>query len=330
MNFRTELTVPGAPWCLEVGDRVLTLGSCFAQSIGQRFLSNKFQADVNPFGTVYHPLAIHQLLDYAILQEYPAPHTYLNHEGSTYNFDFHSSLSATIQENLEHQIHDRISAVHVAVKNCRVLLITYGTAWLYERTDTGEPVANCHRMPGAMFSKRLASAEEITASFRKTFERLLRINPNIKIVLTLSPVRHIKDTLQLNSVSKAVVRLACHQLSQVLGQVAYFPAYEILLDDLRDYRFYKDDLIHPTEKAEDYIWNKFSETYFSAPTKEFIKEWKTIQQALAHRPFHPESIAHQQFLAKALQQLEELRSIVDVDREIQELKLRYRHQPSSC
>ena len=138
----------------------------------------------------------------------------------------------------------------------------------------------------------------------------------------------MKDTLPLNSVSKAIVRLSCHQLAEEFGQVTYFPAYELLMDDLRDYRFYKDDLVHPTEKAEDYIWKKFSETYFSAPTNEFVKEWKTIQQALAHRPFHPDGASHQQFLAKTLRQLEELRSVVDVDGEIQELTLRLLCQPT--
>ena len=319
MDFRTELTVPVAPWHLDIGDPVVTMGSCFAQSIGQQFLSNKFRAIVNPFGTTYHPLAIHRLLDYSVSKEYPAPHTYVIQEGNISNYNFHSSLSAGSPEDLKHQLHDRIISVHYALKDCRVLLLTYGTAWLYERIDTGESVANCHRMPASLFSKRLATTEEITTSFRTTQAELIKINPDIRIVLTLSPVRHIKDTLTMNSVSKAVIRLACYELTEEFQNVYYFPAYELLIDDLRDYRFYKDDLIHPTEKAEDYIWEKFSGAYFSAKTKEFIKNWKTIQQSMAHQPFHPESTAHQQFVTRTIQQLEGLRSLVNVDREIQEL-----------
>lgn len=328
MDFRTELNVPAARWSLDIGDRVVTMGSCFAQSMGQRFLSNKFESVVNPFGTTYHPLAIHRLLTYSIFQEYPAPHTYLNHQDTAFNYDVHSSLSATKREDLELNLHDRISSVHYALKDCRVLLLTYGTAWLYERTDTGEQVANCHRMPASMFSKRLTSIGEITDSFRKTLNALMSLNPTVKIILTLSPVRHIKDTLPLSSVSKSIVRVACHELAEEFDHVEYFPAYELLIDDLRDYRFYKEDLIHPTGMAEDYIWDKFSNRYFSDSTKEFLKKWETLQQALSHRPFQRDSNGHQQFLNKTLEQLEDLRSVINVDHEIQDVKLQLTHQPT--
>ncbi len=330
MNLRTELTVSAGPWSLDIGDPVLTLGSCFAHSIGQRFFSHKFRAVVNPFGTTYHPLAIHRLLDYSIFKEYPAPHTYLTNQDTTYTYDLHSSFGGRSRENLELEVNNKINEVHDALKNCRVLILTYGTAWVYERKDTGEPVANCHRMHASLFTKRLTSTQEIVDSFRKTNEALLKINPGIKVILTLSPVRHLKDTIPMNSVSKSIVRVACHELSEALDQVDYFPAYELLMDDLRDYRFYKEDLIHPTPLAEQYIWEKFSTAYFSPSAMNFIKKWEAIQLSLLHRPVHPESKAYQQFLTKSLHQLEELRSVVDVEREIQELKLGLLHPSTTA
>lgn len=316
MDFRTELIVPKARRTFGVGEPVLTLGSCFAQTMGQRFLDNKFQALVNPFGTTYHPAAIHRLLDYATHQKYPEPSTYLTRQGLALNYDMHSSLSAPTVDDLGLQIKQQIDAVHEHLKRCRTVMLTYGTALVYERVDTGEAVANCHRMPAVNFKRRLSTVDEIVGSFQNVLQGLQALNPEIHFILTVSPVRHVKDTLTLNSVSKATLRLACHRLAEEFSQVDYFPAYEMLMDDLRDYRFYKEDLIHPTEMAEDYIWEKFSEAYFSDDTRAFIKEWQSIRQALQHRPFHEGSEAHQQFIQKTIAQLQKLRHVVSVDEEI--------------
>jgi hypothetical protein len=145
-------------------------------------------------------------------------------------------------------------------------------------------------------------------------------NPEIKVILTVSPVRHLKDTLELNSVSKSVLRLACHTLSQQHADVAYFPSYEIMMDDLRDYRFYKADMIHPSDVAEEYIWQKFIDGYFDDDTKLFLSKWKEITLALKHRPFNRESASHQKFIAETIKRLEELKFLVDVDKEIALLK----------
>ncbi len=316
MDFRTELIVPKARRTFGVGEPVLTLGSCFAQTMGQRFLDNKFQALVNPFGTTYHPAAIHRLLHYATHQKYPEPSTYLTRQGIVLNYDMHSSLSAPTVDDLGLRIKQQIDAVHEYLKRCRTVMLTYGTALVYERVDTGEAVANCHRMPAVNFKRRLSTVDEIVDSFQNVLQGLQALNPEIHFILTVSPVRHVKDTLTLNSVSKATLRLACHQLAEQFSQVDYFPAYEMLMDDLRDYRFYKEDLIHPTEMAEDYIWEKFSEAYFSDDTRAFTNEWQSIRQAMLHRPFYEGSEAHQQFIQKTIAQLQKLRHVVSVDEEI--------------
>jgi len=175
-------------------------------------------------------------------------------------------------------------------------------------------------MPGSGFTKSLLSQKKILESFDTLYRDLKAFNPTCKIILTVSPVRHLKDTLALNSVSKSILRLACHTISETFDGVHYFPSYEIMLDDLRDYRFYKSDMIHPSEEAEEYIWNKFSDCYFDDQTKEFIKKWNPIYTSLQHKAFHVGTDAHQTFLKKILSQLEELSKTVSVDEEIAFIK----------
>jgi hypothetical protein len=199
-------------------------------------------------------------------------------------------------------------------------MITYGTAWTYTRKDTGEVVANCHKVPAHQFEKELCTQKRMLDSFGECYSKLKAFNPNLNIILTVSPVRHLKDTLELNSVSKSVLRLTCHTLTQQHADVHYFPAYEILLDDLRDYRFYKSDMIHPSADAEEYIWAKFCRQYVDDHTLAFLEKWKKIRSALQHKPLHVTSSAHQEFLQGLLAQLHELREVVSVDEEMESIK----------
>jgi len=329
MNFRTELIVPKARRTLNIGESVLTLGSCFAQSMGQRFLEAKFRALINPFGTTYHPAAIHRHLEYAASKKYPAPSSYLMRQEIALNYDMHSSLSASDTSGLKSKIEAQIDSTHKHLKECQTVMLTYGTAWIFHREDTGESVANCHRMPSSQFRRRLASVEEIQASFEQARKLIVSINPSIHFILTVSPVRHVKDTLEMNSLSKAILRLACHRLTEAYADIDYFPSYEILMDDLRDYRFYKEDLIHPTTMANDYIWEKFSAAYFSEELILFLQQWQPIRQAINHRPFHQDSEAHQAFIRKTLHQLDGFSKIIPVDTEIQSLKAQIINQQKS-
>lgn len=319
-DFRTELKLTRAPVAINLEDGIITQGSCFSDAIGGRFLENKFRTLVNPFGVIYNPESIHKVLSYATFNE-PAPqHTFV-HRGDHYlNYNFHSEFWAEEQDDLSAQLTNIIGSTHYFLKNCQWLIITYGTAWVYSRNDTGEIVANCHKLPPASFSKSLLTAEAIVTSFRVFFENLKRYHPGIKIILTVSPVRHLKDTLEMNSVSKSVLRVACHQIAGQFDDVDYFPAYEIMMDDLRDYRFYKADMLHPTTEAEDYVWYKFMERYFSPDLRRFVERWQTILSAMRHKPLHPGSSAHQQFLRDTLKKLEEFAPLVDVEPERVTLK----------
>jgi hypothetical protein len=315
-HFRTIVSMTSKTLQMGLYDKILTLGSCFAHSMGERMAASKMMVMANPFGVLYNPHAIHKALRYALFNEMPPSQTFLQHQDVFLNYDFHSEISALNPEKLQQTLKQLIGSVHYYLRDTSWLILTYGTAWQYIRKDTGESVANCHKMPGHDFEKVLLNEQQIVDSFEALRRELMTFNPQLKIILTVSPVRHIKDTLELNSVSKAVLRTACHTLSTTHPNVDYFPAYEMMLDDLRDYRYYKADLIHPTEVAEDYIWQHFAHRYFSEALKKFVDQWSDIRAALEHRPFHVTSEAHQRFLRDTLKKLEDLQATVPLEKEI--------------
>ena len=315
-EFRTALNVTPSRLQMQLTDKMLTQGSCFSTAIGQRLVAYKIGTMVNPFGVIYNPESIHKALLYSIFNEPVPDHTFVQHQEIFLNYNFHSELSSPDKGDISSRLTNTIGATHHFLKDAKWILLTYGTAWAYHRRDTGEVVANCHKLPSAMFTRSLMSTEAISQSFLNFHEKLKKLNPDIRVILTISPVRHLKDTLELNSVSKSVLRVACHHIAATRDDVEYFPAYEIQLDDLRDYRFYKSDMLHPTSEAEDYIWEKFMERYFSAALKDFVAKWKTILSALGHKPFHPYSSAHQQFLKETLKKIVEVKDLVNVDDEI--------------
>jgi hypothetical protein len=318
-SFRTDVRITRSLAPIRLKNPVLTAGSCFADAIGERLHRYKFPTSVNPLGVIYNPISIHKAILYAVANQGPSENSYLQSQGIYLNYDFHSQISALNKNDLLTKLSGTLANTHYFLKNASRLLITYGTAWVYQQKETTEVVANCHKMPAQLFDKRLLSEQEIVASFHTFYNLVRMLNPNIRFILTVSPVRHIKDTLELNSVSKAILRTACHTLSSVEG-VEYFPAYEIMMDDLRDYRFYKSDMLHPNEDAENYIWERFGEKYFDDETKVFMKKWDDILAAIRHRPFHPTSPSHQGFLKDTLRKLEDLKLNVDVDDEIRIVK----------
>jgi hypothetical protein len=314
-QFRTELILKSAEHKISLYQPIITLGSCFADNIGQKLSVTKFSVSANPFGTIYNPVSIHKLILQSVYNQLPLEHTYLSNQDISLNYDFHSEFAAPSKSLLEPKIKDTLGHTHHFLRKSKFLFITYGTSLVYERLDTGEVVANCHKQSSQQFKKNLLSQKKILESFDETYKVLKNFNPEIRIILTVSPVRHIKDTLELNSVSKSILRLTCHTLTELYNDVEYFPAYEILLDDLRDYRFYSSDLIHPTPDAIDYIWKKFSAKYFDLETKIFLDEWQEIAKALSHKPFQPNTQAHQKFLNDTLKRLQELKSKVNVSKE---------------
>jgi hypothetical protein len=318
--FRTIVSSRASGQLFSHSDRFVTVGSCFSDAIGNRLLRYKVRTLANPFGNIYNPHSIHKVMHYSMANTPPAPSTYLESQGIHLNYDFHSEFSSLNKPALEHTLKHTIESTHSFLKNASWLIITYGTAWVYERISSGELVANCHKQPANDFSKLLLTQKKIIESFEKFHAELKGFNPAIRIILTVSPVRHIKDTLELNSVSKAVLRLACHTLKEAFPDVDYFPSYEIMMDDLRDYRFYKPDMLHPSGEAEEYIWQRVVEQYADKKTQDVFKKWQSVLSALSHKPFHPTSEAHQKFLKETLSRLEELKSWVNVEEEMEIIK----------
>jgi hypothetical protein len=315
-TFRTSFQIKPSSKRISLSDRILTIGSCFSDAIGSQFIDNKINCNANPYGVIYNPASIHKVLQYSIFNQSVPDDTFLNRDDVFFNYDFHSEFSSMNLSHLQAQIKTIIVKTHSFLRGTHWLIITYGTAWVYERIETNSIVANCHKMPQTMFTKYLMTQKKVIDSFDSMYQAIKSVNPDMNILLTVSPVRHLKDTLELNSVSKSVLRVACHTITEQYRGVYYFPAYEIMMDDLRDYRFYKADMIHPAQVAEQYIWQKFAERYFDDELIAFLRKWEEIQSALAHKPFHPGSSAHQRFVREMLKKLDELKSVVNVDEEV--------------
>lgn len=314
-DFRTVVRVTPVDNLITLKTEILTTGSCFSDAIGNRLFSFKVPALVNPFGTTYNPVSIHQGLTLAVRNDPPDDQHFLRSEDLHLHYDYHSAFSDLTREQLNARLQTQISATNKFLRQASVLMITYGTAWVYQLKSSGHTVANCHKQNASLFSKSLLSQKQILESFEATYKELKSLNPGLRIILTVSPVRHLKDTIELNSVSKSVLRLSCHTLAEQYADVEYFPAFEMMIDDLRDYRFYKSDMIHPTTDAEEYIWENFLKRYGDPSFHDFMAKWKVIQSALSHRPFHPQSTGHQRFISDTLKKLDELSNLVDVKEE---------------
>lgn len=321
LPFRTELQPAPPPFRLNLRQPLLSLGSCFASVIGDRLQQAKFQVLVNPFGTLFHPLPATQLLRMALQQELPPAESYLYFQERWLNYLLHSSLNAPDKQALETVIRDLLQQVRQQLLQGQALLLTLGTSFLYELKDPLLQTANCHKQPQKLFSKRLTPPEEMLEALWQLWQELRQLNPQLRLVVTVSPVRHLKDTLELNAVSKSMLRLVCHQLvAQDPQNIYYFPSYELLMDDLRDYRFYTSDLLHPSPMAELYVWEKFTASLLEEEAQAFLQEWQPLQQALQHRPFNPTSSAHRQFVENTLRKLQALDYPVNVSAEIKKLR----------
>ncbi|GAB4041219.1 GSCFA domain-containing protein [Spirosoma gilvum] len=321
MKLHTDFSPEILPCQLNLSSRIVTLGSCFAEAIGSRLANHKLAVLTNPFGTIFNPVSITKLLTLALHGKEPDADLYVERDGIWFHYDFHSSLWATSRDELRTKLINTLTNTAEAIRKANFLLLTLGSAIVYRHIETGKVVANCHKMPGQFFEKYLYQIDHLRDDLARLLKLLHRASPSLKIVLTVSPVRHTRDTLPLNSVSKATLRVIAHELTIWNNWVFYFPAYELMMDDLRDYRFYEADLIHPNSQAQDYIFEKFAESTFDPELRSFVAEWAQVSKSMAHRPLYGEaSLAHQQFLTKLLSQLETLSNRIDVSAELAEVR----------
>jgi hypothetical protein len=266
-------------------DKMMLIGSCFSDNIGAKLRDAMMQVEVNPFGTIFNPLSIAGAINKIIDDETIAGIELFMSNGVWNCYDFHSRFSMASKEAALERMNRSISTAHEHLAQCKSLVVTLGTAVVYRRRDTGEVVSNCHKVPQHEFTRRLASVDEITAALNATVERLHEFNPELRIIFTVSPIRHIADGLEMNSLSKAVLRVAINNVVRSHKEwVSYFPAFEIVIDDLRDYRFYTADMVHPTDVAIEYIWQTFQATYFDDHSTQAIARCERVSKRLKHRP----------------------------------------------
>lgn len=296
MEFRTQIPIQKRKDNLiDYTSKVLLIGSCFSENIGEKFDYYKFQNTVNPFGILFHPKAIATFFDRVVQARFYSEDELILHNEQYHCFDAHSSLSNSNKEELLSNLNDTLKAVKMQLQNTSHLIITLGTAWVYEYKNENNTVANCHKIPQKEFHKKLLSSEDILSSLKQIESHLIALNPGIQIVYTVSPVRHLKDGFIENQQSKAHLLTAVHQVVSN-SKTTYFPSYELQMDELRDYRFYKEDMVHPNQTAIDYIWQHFYDTWFHGSTKAVMKEVATLQKGIAHKAFNPSSEQHQEFL----------------------------------
>jgi hypothetical protein len=298
MKFRTEITLSPVEFQLSHPDKIMMAGSCFIENISLPMAQAGFSTDVNPFGILYNPVSIAQSLSDLIENKIYTPEALFLHQGVYFSLAHHSRFSGTNKEQVLEQINTRIKQSSGFLKEARLLILTFGTATVYRLLSSGEIVSNCHKLPSGLFREERLPVGRIVRLWDELIKRLQTINPELHILFTVSPVRHWKNGIHENQLNKASLLLAVNELVKENERCYYFPSYEIMMDDLRDYRFYADDMIHPNRQAIDYIWEKFSQAYFAPATRIVIKEWESIQQALNHRPFHPESEEYRAFKEK--------------------------------
>jgi len=291
---------------INYNSKLLLLGSCFSENIGNKLSYYKFQSEQNPFGILFHPKAIETFITKTTNKEKYTENDVFFHNERWHSFDAHSVLSSSSKEELLTSLNNNITSAFQQLKSASHVIITLGTAWVYREIATDTIVANCHKIPQKNFLKELLTVEEVSESLEAINSLIKSINPETTIVYTLSPVRHIKDGFIENQRSKAHLLSAIHQTNKPRNNTHYFPSYEIMMDELRDYRFYAEDMIHPNQTAINYIWEKFSEVWFSEEAIETMKEVETIQKGFAHKPFNPNSEAHLLFLKKLQQKKETL------------------------
>lgn len=296
MNFRIEFDPAAFHIKMKIEDRVLMIGSCFTDHIHAYFKSYKFTCLANPHGTLFNPISIFNAIETYAQNKGTDEDALFNQNGLWNSWDFHSSLSHSDKKLALENMNQSINSAHLFLKETDWLIITLGSAFVYEY-ENQFIVANCHKVPTGKFSKRLLQIPEIEKRFEKMLFQIKSINPNIKIIFTVSPVRHLRDGFVENNRSKSILLHVVGELTNDLD-VFYFPSYELIIDDLRDYRFYAEDMVHPNYQATKYVWSKFCTACIEGKTRELMKEIDQLSNAIHHKPMHPDSIEHQQFIEK--------------------------------
>ncbi len=303
MDFRTKINITKESKSIDYNSNIVLFGSCFIENMEKHLKYFKFQNTSNPHGIIFHPKAIEKAVYECVNNKEYKKSDLFYHDEFWLSFNHHSKFSSFSSNEILTSINSNISKTHKALNLASHVLITLGTAWVYRFEKKEILVANCHKIPQKQFNKELLSIDQIVESLNKIISLIKQINSNTTLLFTVSPIRHLKDGFIENALSKAHLLSAIHQIVDNKNTF-YFPSYEIMMDDLRDYRFYKNDMLHPNETAIEYIWEIFKETWISEKTYPLMKEINSIQKSLQHKPFRKGSKKHQLFLQQLKNKIE--------------------------
>jgi hypothetical protein len=298
MNFTTQIPISKHENNISHKDKIMLLGSCFTENIGNKLSINGFETMINPFGILYNPFSICNSLDRIINLKFLVSEDLVQVNEFWYSYEHHGIFRNENSDNLLQTINLGISEANSFLKQTNWLIITLGTAWIFFLKENNKILGNCHKLNSQLIDRRLLTTNEITENINLTINNIRKINPDIKIILTVSPIRHWKQGFRENLISKSTLHLATDQICKSINNCSYFPAYEIVMDELRDYRFYQADMLHPSEVAVDYIWEKFSNHLFSDNTIQLCKDYFKLHSMKQHRAFNPESQGYKQHLIK--------------------------------
>lgn len=302
-RFRTNFEIENFTDKISHNSNIFLIGSCFTENISQKLIEYKFRTEVNPFGILYNPASIINSLNF-LLESKSFKEADLFHANNLWSsYYHHSRFSDSDQSKCLEKINSAILNAHQSLKNSSFLFITFGTARVYCIKSSGMIVSNCHKQASGLFDTFLLNYKDIVKEYSLLIKKLKKINPSVNIVFTLSPVRHWQDGAVYNQLSKAVLMMAINELVNSIEKTSYFPAYEIMMDDLRDYRFYKEDMIHPNNIAIDYIWEKFSNVLISEESKKLFNDIDAINKAFSHKASHPESPDYKLFQSKTMDKI---------------------------
>lgn len=303
MNLQTKITVAAPDFSIDYNSRLMMLGSCFAENMGSKFSYYKFDVDVNPCGIIYNPLSVANVLRLLVEGKRFEKNDLREVGGKWVSLFHHGAFSSADPDECLHRINDRLTKATGELRTLDLLVITWGTAWVYKYIPENIIVSNCHKIPSREFERSRLSVEDIVREYLVLIERLREINLGLRILFTVSPIRHWKDGAHGNQLSKATLLLAIDRLREEIQHVYYFPAYEIVLDELRDYRFYAEDMLHVSGFTVDYIWERFLYSFISPEVFGLMNQIGRINKGVAHRPFEPQSEEYQRLVKKMLAEI---------------------------
>ncbi len=301
--FRTTFDISDADCKIDYNSQICFIGSCFSDNIGNKLASLKFTVDINPFGVLYNPISIANSIDILISNKIFTEKDLQFHNNRWFSFFHHTSFSHSNKNECLKSINEKVNAAHYKLKNADYLFVTLGTARVYSFNKTKQIVSNCHKLPANEFTRELIEVNDIVAALEESLTKLLQFNSKIKVVFTVSPIRHWKDGATGNMLSKSTLFLAIDKLLKQTKNASYFPSYELMMDDLRDYRFYSDDMIHLSTAAVEYIFDKFNDVYIDESTRNLKKRIYKIVSASNHRPFDAKSIEFIKFATKNIEEI---------------------------